>query len=118
MNQVHVDPTNLTPEAIQKYQQAQDALGGALSKLMVVVERYPDLKATKNFEGLQIELSNTENKIATERSRFNEVVRTYNTKITNFPNNLYAGVLGFKEKGYFTATAAEQENPNVKDLIK
>jgi LemA protein len=80
---------------------------------MVVSERYPELKATQAFANLQTELSSTENKIATERSRYNEVVKNYNTKITNFPNVIYAGMLGFKERGFFQATDAEKVVPNV-----
>ena len=117
LGKVQVDPNNLTPETIQKFQQAQDGLSSALSRLMVVVERYPELKAVQGFENLQVELSNTENKIATERSRFNEVVRNYNTKITNFPNVMYAGMLGFKEKGYFHATEQEQQTPDVNEML-
>ena len=110
---VNINADNLTPEKMQEFQAAQGQLTGALNHLLAVAEAYPDLKATQNFSGLQIELSNTENKIATERSRFNEVVKDYDTKITNFPNVLYAGFLGFKEKGFFTATAEEQQKPNV-----
>ncbi|RYY16524.1 MAG: LemA family protein [Chitinophagaceae bacterium] len=111
--QVTIDPNNVTPEKMQQFQAAQGEVSGALSRLLVTVERYPELKATQNFQNLQVELSNTENKIATERSRFNEVARNYNTTVTKFPNVLYAGVLGFKERPYFEATAAEQQKPNV-----
>lgn len=111
--QVTIDPTNITPDKMKQFQAAQGELSGALSRLLVTVEKYPDLKATENFKGLQIELSNTENKIATERSRYNEVVKNYNTKITNFPNVIYAGVLGFKERTYFEATEEEQRTPKV-----
>jgi LemA protein len=111
--QVTIDPNNMTPEKMQQFQAAQGEVSSALSRLLVTVERYPDLKATQNFQNLQVELSSTENKIATERSRFNEVVRNYNTKVTNFPNTLYAGVLGFQPRPYFEATAAERSTPNV-----
>ncbi len=111
--QVTVDPTNLTPEKMREFQQAQGEVSSALGRLMVVAERYPDLKATQNFQNLQVELSGTENKIAVERSRYNEVARTYNTKVTNVPNNLFAGILGFKERPYIEATAAEKQVPNV-----
>lgn len=111
--QVTVDPNNMTPEKMQQFQAAQGEVSSALSRLLVTVERYPDLKATQNFQNLQVELSNTENKIATERSRFNEVARNYNTKVTNFPNTLYAGVLGFKARPYFEATDAEKSTPTV-----
>ncbi|RZK45423.1 MAG: LemA family protein, partial [Pedobacter sp.] len=111
--QVTIDPNNVTPEKMQQFQAAQGEVSGALSRLLVTVERYPELKATQNFQNLQVELSNTENKIATERSRFNEVARNYNTTVTKFPNVLYAGVLGFKERPYFEATEAEQKTPTV-----
>jgi len=111
--QVTVDPSNITPEKMKEFQAAQGEVSSALSRLLVTVERYPDLKATQNFQNLQVELSNTENKIATERSRYNEVVKNYNTKVTNFPNTLYAGLLGFKERTYFEATEAERATPPV-----
>jgi LemA protein len=111
--QVTVDPANMTPEKMREFQAAQGEVSGALSRLLVTVERYPDLKATQNFQNLQVELSNTENKIATERSRFNETARAYNTTVTKFPNVLYAGMLGFKERPYFEATEAEQKVPTV-----
>ncbi|RYG05055.1 MAG: LemA family protein [Chitinophagaceae bacterium] len=112
-SQVKVDPSNITPEQLKEFQAAQNQVGSALSRLLVTVEQYPQLTATENFKGLQVELSNTENKIATERSRFNEVARNYNTSVTKFPNVLYAGMLGFKERPYFEATAAEKETPKV-----
>jgi LemA protein len=111
--QVTIDPANITPEKMQQFQAAQGEMSGALSRLLVTVERYPELKATQNFQNLQVELSSTENKIATERSRFNETARSYNTSVTKFPNVLYAGVLGFKERPYFQATEAEQKAPTV-----
>ncbi|MES2373479.1 MAG: LemA family protein [Bacteroidota bacterium] len=110
---IKVDPNDLTPEKMQQFQAAQGQLSQALGRLMVVSERYPELKATQAFANLQTELSSTENKIATERSRYNEVVKNYNTKITNFPNVIYAGMLGFKERGFFQATDAEKTVPNV-----
>jgi len=112
-SQVKVDPANITPEKLQEFQAAQNQVGSALSRLLVTVERYPELKATQNFQNLQVELSSTENKIATERSRFNETARTYNTSVTKFPNVIYAGMLGFKERPYFQATEAEQKVPTV-----
>ena len=112
-SKVTIDPNNLTPEKMREFQAAQGEVTNALSRLLVTVERYPDLKATQNFQNLQVELSNTENKIATERSRFNEVVKNYDTKITNFPNNLYAGLFGFKPRPYFETTAAERATPTV-----
>jgi LemA protein len=110
---VTIDPSNITPEKMQQFQAAQGEVSGALSRLLVTVERYPELKATQNFQNLQVELSNTENKIAVERSRFNEVARNYNTTVSNFPNVLYAGIMGFKERPYFEATEAEKSVPKV-----
>lgn len=110
---VTIDPSNITPEQMKQFQAAQGEVSSALSRLLVTVEKYPDLKATENFKGLQVELSNTENKIATERSRFNEVARNYNTSVSNFPNVLYAGVMGFKQRPYFEATEAEKSVPKV-----
>lgn len=80
---------------------------------MVVVERYPDLKSSKNFLELQAQLEGTENRIAVERNKFNEVVKEYNTYIRKFPNNIIAGMFGFDKKGYFTATAGAENAPNV-----
>jgi LemA protein len=111
--QIKVDPNNLTPEKLKEFEASQGQLSQALGRLMVVSEQYPQLKATDNFKGLQDELSNTENKIATERSRYNEAVKEYNTQISNFPNVLYSGILGFKERGFFQATAEEKEVPKV-----
>lgn len=111
--QIKVDPNNLTPEKLKEFQAAQGQLSQALGRLMVVSEQYPQLRATENFSNLQVELSNTENKIATERSRYNEAVKLYNTKISNFPNVVFAGMFGFKERGFFQATEAEKEVPKV-----
>lgn len=111
--QIKVDPNNLTPEKLKEFQAAQGQLSQALGRLMVVSEQYPQLRATENFANLQVELSNTENKIATERSRYNEAVKLYNTKISNFPNVVFAGMFGFKERGFFQATEAEKEVPKV-----
>jgi len=112
-SKITVDPNNLTPEKLKEFQASQGQLSQALGRLMFVSEKYPELKATEAFKGLQEELSNTENKIATERSRYNEVVKNYNTKISNVPNVFYAGMLGFKERGFFEATTAEKEVPKV-----
>ena len=111
--QIKVDPNNLTPEKLKEFQAAQGQLSQALGRLMVVSEQYPALRATENCTGLQVELSNTENKIATERSRYNEAVKLFNTKISNFPNVIFAGMFGFKERGFFQATEAEKEVPKV-----
>jgi LemA protein len=110
---MQINPNDLTPEKMAEFQAAQGQLSQALGRLLVVVEKYPDLKANANFQNLQVELSNTENKIATERSRYNETVKKYNTQVTKFPNTLYAGILGFKERGYFQATTEERATPKV-----
>ena len=104
---------NLSPAAIQQFQKAQAGLSGALSKLMLVVERYPDLKANQNFLELQAQLEGTENRIATERKRFNEAVRQYNTYIRRFPKNLVANMFDFEKKGYFEAEKGAEKAPEV-----
>ena len=110
---IQVDPTKLTPETIQKYQAAQGQLSSALSRLLVASERYPELKATENFSGLQAQLEGTENRIAVARRDFNEAVQQYNTKIKSFPTNFIARMGGFVEKGYFQADAAAANAPKV-----
>jgi LemA protein len=110
---VQVDPSNLTEESIAAFQQAQDQLSSALSRLMVVVERYPELKANQNFLELQAQLEGTENRIAVERKNFNEVVQKYNTAIRRFPNNIFAGMFGFDKKGYFKAQEGADKAPDV-----
>src|SRR5215467_3795100 len=89
------------PGAFERFQRSQDALSSALSRLVVVAERYPDLKATQNFRDLQAQLEGTENRISVERRNFNEAVQAYNTAIKSFPAVLYAGLVGFKERPYF-----------------
>lgn len=111
--QTTVDPTNLTPEAMQEYMAAQGELSQALGRLMVTVEQYPDLKANENFLALQSQLEGTENRISTERMRFNEVSKEYNTYIRTFPNSLFAGILGFDQKPYFEAEAGAEKAPEV-----
>lgn len=101
------------PQAMQKFQQAQDALSGALSRLLVTVERYPDLKANQNFLQLQDELAGTENRIAVERKRFNESAQQYNTARRKFPVVLIAGMMGFQEKAYFQSTPGSDRPPEV-----
>ncbi len=110
---VNVDPTNLTPENLQQFEQAQQGLSSALSRLMVVVERYPDLKANQNFLELQTQLEGTENRIANERRLFIEMVRDYNTTIRRFPGNLYASVFGFERKPTFEAVQGADVAPVV-----
>lgn len=108
-----IDPTNLTPEKLAEFQQAQDQLSGALSRLLVTVEKYPDLKANQNFLELQAQLEGTENRIAVARRNFNESVVTYNANIRTFPNNIFAGWYGFEIKGTFQATAGAENAPTV-----
>ena len=104
--QVKVDPSNITPEALQNFQQAQGQLSSSLSRLLVTVERYPDLKANQNFLELQAELAGTENRIKVARNKFNAAVQDYNTFIRSFPRNIVAGMFGFGPKAYFEADAA------------
>ena len=110
--QVHVDPTNITSEQISAMAGAEDALGGALGKLMMIAEAYPDLKANENFLQLQNELVDTEDKIQASRRFYNGGVRDLNTKIQVFPNNVFAGMLGFSERDFFEVEdMASVENP-------
>jgi LemA protein len=110
---VTIDPGNINPQAIQQFQAAQDGLSSALSKLMVVVERYPDLKAIQNFLDLQQQLESTENRIAVERRRFNDATRNYNTFIRRFPKNIIASIFGFETKGYFESAEGSEVAPTV-----
>jgi LemA protein len=111
---VKVDPQNLTPDKIQQFQQNQDALSSALGRLLVVVEKYPDLKANENFKDLQAQLEGTENRIGIARQRFNEVARDYNSSVRRFPGNIVAGISGFETKGYFEAAEGSEKAPEVK----
>jgi LemA protein len=111
---VTIDPTKMTAENMQQFQQAQGQLSSALSRLMVVVEQYPELKATQNFRDLQVELEGTENRISVERRKFNEVALTYNTYIKRFPQNFLAGIFGFQPKPYFEASPGADKAPEVK----
>ncbi|HRN99418.1 MAG TPA: LemA family protein [Flavobacterium sp.] len=112
--QVTVDPTNITPEQMEQFTQAQSGVSSALSRLLVSVERYPDLKANQNFLKLQDELASTENQILTARTRFNEAVKPYNTHISTFPNSLFAGILGFQKKEYFKSVEGAERPVEVK----
>lgn len=111
---IQVDPKNMTPEAMQQFQEAQNGLTGALSRLMVVVEQYPNLKANQNFLDLQAQLEGTENRISTERRKFNEMARDYNTFIRMFPKNIWAGLFNFDKKPYFEAAEGADKAPEVK----
>lgn len=110
---VKVDPANLTPEKLAQFQQAQEGVTSALSRLLVVVEKYPDLKANQNFLDLQSQLEGTENRIAVERKRFNDVVNEYNKAVRTFPGVLVARVSGFERKGYFEAVEGAEKAPTV-----
>lgn len=108
-----IEAEQLTPENIQKFQQAQDQLSGALSRLLVSVERYPELKANQNFLELQAQLEGTENRITVARNDFNAVVKDYNQTVRAFPAALFAGIFGFQAKGYFEASQSAQTAPTV-----
>lgn len=111
--QVAIDPANLSAEEIAKYNEAQGELGNALGRLLLIQENYPDLKASQNFRDLQAQLEGTENRIATERMKFNQAVKDYNTLIRRFPNNIFASMFGFGKKGYFEANSGAENAPRV-----
>ncbi len=111
--QVTIDPTKMTQENLRQFQEAQGQLGSAMSRLMVSVERYPDLKANQNFMELQSQLEGTENRIATERRKFNEVTNEYNSQIRSFPGLMFASMFNFKEKPFFTADKEAEKAPSV-----
>jgi LemA protein len=115
VGQMKIDPNSAPTDAakLAEFEKAQGALSSALSRLLVVSEQYPDLKANANFRDLQAQLEGTENRISVERGRFNETVQAYNTAVKSFPANFYAGMFGFKEKPYFTATAGSDKPPQV-----
>lgn len=108
-----IDPSKLNAETIKKYSAAQGELSSALGKLMMVSERYPDLKANQNFSDLQAQLEGTENRIATERRRFNEMVKSYNSYIRKFPNNMIANMFTFEPRTYFESEAGTEKAPTV-----
>ena len=110
---VTIDPTNVTPEQLAQFNQAQGGLSSALSRLLVTVEKYPDLKANQNFLKLQDELASTENQILTARTRFNETVKPYNNNIITFPRNIIAGFFGLKEKPFFEAVEGAEKPVDV-----
>ena len=111
--QVQIDPENLTPEKLAEFQQAQSGVSSALSRLLVTVERYPELKANQNFLELQSQLEGTENRINVARDRFNETVNVYNRHVRIFPNSLVAGMLGFEKRSPFEAEAGAEKAPEV-----
>ena len=111
--QTTVDPSQLTAENIAKFQAAQGELGSALGRLLVTVERYPDLTANQNFLELQAQLEGTENRISTERMKFNETAKSYNTLIRSFPQNIMASIFSFTPKGYFKAAEGSEIAPKL-----
>ena len=111
--QIDASKAPATAEQLQQFQQAQGQLSNALSRLLVVSERYPELKSNQNFLGLQAQLEGTENRISVERNNYNEVVQRFNTAVRRFPTNMIAGMLGFAQKPFFNATAGAQNAPTV-----
>ena len=114
--QLSVD--DLTEENIAKFQKAQDALGSSLGRLMAIAENYPQLKAVDAFRDFQAQYEGMENRISTERRRFNESAQDFNTTIRRFPSNIYAGLFGFEKKAYFKASEGAEEAPDIKDMMK
>jgi LemA protein len=112
-SQIKIDPDKLTPENIQKYQAAQGQISQTLSRLMVLTENYPELKATQQFSELSAQLEGTENRITTARKDYNEAVQQFNTKVRSFPNNIMAGMFGFSPKTAFKADAGAENAPKV-----
>jgi LemA protein len=111
--QIDTGQAPTTPEQLEKFQRAQDGLSGALSRLLVVAERYPDLKSNKNFLELQAQLEGTENRISVERNKFNQVVQGYNTRVQQFPGAVIAGMFHFQTRPYFKAAAGAETAPKV-----
>lgn len=111
--QITVDPANLTEEALAKFNAAQGELTNALGRLLMITENYPDLKASQQFSELQAQLEGTENRITTERMKFNDTAKGYNTLIRSFPTNILASMFGFEKKGYFEAQAGAETAPKV-----
>jgi len=112
-SQIKVNADDLSPEKIAQFQAAQGQVGQALSRLMVLTENYPELKATQQFSDLSVQLEGTENRIAVARKDFNDSVQEYNTKVRSFPNNLTAGMFGFKQRAGFKADEGAQNAPKV-----
>jgi LemA protein len=115
---IQIDPSNITPQQLQQFQQAQSGLTSALSRLLAVFERYPELKANENYKELMNELERTENRINVERNRFNEKVTPYNNHIRQFPGNILAGVFDFDKKERFKSEEGSEKVPDINDFIK
>jgi LemA protein len=111
--QTKIDVTNLSPEKVAEFQKAQSQLSGAIGRLLVTMEKYPELKATDAFRDLQSQLEGTENRIKVSRNDFNSAVQEYNTSVKKFPMVLFSGLFGFKEKGFFAAEAGAEKAPTV-----
>ena len=111
--QMTIDPSNIAPEQLAKFTEAQGGMSSALSRLLVTVEQYPSLKANENFLKLQDELASTENQILTARTRYNEAIKPFNNHVSIFPNSIFTGWFGFKAKPYFEAVAGADKAPNV-----
>jgi LemA protein len=109
-----IDPSNITPDQLAKFQEAQQGLSGALSRLLVTVERYPELKANQNFLELQSQLEGTENRINVERNRYNDIATQYKDFIEKFPNNLFASIFNFKPSALFKSFEGSDKTPEVK----
>lgn len=110
---VNIDPSNMSAEQIANFQKAQDGVSSALSRLLVTVEKYPDLKANENFKELQAQLEGTENRISVARRDYNEAARKYNTTLRSFPKNILAGMFSFEKKAYFEAQEGSEQAPTV-----
>ena len=110
---VNIDPSNMSAEQIANFQKAQDGVSSALGRLLVTVEKYPDLKANENFRELQAQLEGTENRISVARRDYNEAARKYNTSLRSFPKNILAGMFGFEKKAYFEAQEGSEQAPTV-----
>ena len=110
---IQIDPSNITPEQLQQYQQAQNQVGSALGRLLAVAESYPDLKANENFRDLQVQLEGTENRIQKSRSEYNDAVRDYNLRVRRFPGNIVASIFGFDTKTPFQSEAGSEKAPTV-----
>ena len=110
---VNIDPSNMSAEQIANFQKAQDGVSSALGRLLVTVEKYPDLKANENFKELQAQLEGTENRISVARRDYNEAARKYNTSLRSFPKNILAGMFGFEKKAYFEAQEGSEQAPTV-----